>query len=215
MDVGPNVVAYLAGLTAIALIVGMAIGHVLKAASARRQIAPLEDENKRLKSELTAFQERAGASHDEEPRPAQRRITVTELVAILGAVGTLISTLAALHNNYQGKTITELKEKVAAAESKQKAAETDLDTMRKSTRALLGVGIEKWTLDKKAVPTQKPKRPEPFQVSDWDVTGSCADPRLPLTYNGSGPAIVHCSRQLILQLPQPTRILLVREDASQ
>lgn len=212
MGVETNVLGYFAGVGLIAVVVGLAIGYVARAATTRRKVEPLKAEVSRLKTELADMQQRREVAGEEPPAPAARRLTPTELVAILGAVGTLISTTAAFYNNYQGRSLKESQEKLATAEAKQKNAEGELDKLRTNVRMVLGFGVEKWLqLDKSPLPPQRPKRPESFQVSDRDVTGSCSDERVQLTYNGYAPSILRCKERVVLRLSQATRVMLAPE----
>ena len=184
---------------AIAVIVGTFLGIVLRGVKARRQVERLNGELLKTQQQLAA----ATGTKEPTPRsPPPARWTGAEVAAVLGAIGTLCGALGTIYANYQGTELTQQKAQIAELSS---------------IAGILRYTTVQWmTMLRQPAGFPNHKILAPWAIDGLDVNrdgkSDCRPAKVTLTYQGDGPAALHCEPGAVtIQLNQRSKLLLIGE----
>lgn len=132
-------------------------------------------------------------------------LTPAELVSLLTAVVTLVSGVSSLVTNIRSGQGQALKDAIRQRDS----ARTETGSVRDSARGLLHFELRTWT----QLPALKLESgSSPARIDDRSLSGDCRNGRQSLTFDGTGPAVLHCPKGAIRIELGVNTVLLVRPD---
>jgi hypothetical protein len=119
--------------------------------------------------------------------------TSEEVAKLLSAIGTLIvGAIIPLITTIQGAKTTEVLQR-------------ELDSLRDSTRRLAYFELRTW----ERLPRLASAGPGQVRVDDKNVTLPCDEPGRSFAYDATGPAKLHCGKDVRVQLSKPTVVLFL------